>query len=502
MLAETFSDLVRRGAARWPDRVAIRWSDRGRTLTYAELDEASDRAAAVLAGYGVVAGDRVGLLAHAGLDYVVASVGAWKLGAISAHISVQVAEQLAQYVTDCTPKVLISTHDVLPHIERDRPAMDSVRAYLCMDPAQPGIDSWPDAMAAAGVPPSVVVDPMDPAHLSYTSGSTGKPKGAVLRHGFTSRAAACIAERLALTGDDASFGATSPASSYGLVANWLPGLHVGMTIGLRGKWDVAAAWDDIDTTGVTYMPGNPILLGDLLHESRRRGRAPSALSLVVSGGAPVPPDLKRAYFDELGIAFSESYGQSELGGFVALAGRARPTDALLGAVGTPLPDKMVAVLDDNGQEVAPGEPGELSLRGGWMWGYWGLPEKTDEATRGGWLHTGDVGTMDADGHVTTLGRWSERISTVGGTVFPRPIEEALQSDARIRYAAVIDAGGPVAVVTLMDPGSGTTADELLTAYRAVEANDQRLTRIELVDPMPMTPTGKLDKITLRTRFPS
>jgi acyl-CoA synthetase (AMP-forming)/AMP-acid ligase II len=504
MLAETFPDMLRRASSRWPDRTFLRWSDRNRTLTFTETDQLSDRAAAALATLDVSKGDRVGLLAHNGLDYLVAMFGIWKLGAISAHVSVQVASELAQYVSDCTPSVLVYTHDLYDAVERDRAQMTSVRHYVCMDGPQPGALGWDELLTAGGPARTPMVGPDDTCHLSYTSGSTGRPKGAVLRHGPTARATACIAERLALSGEDRSLGPTSPASSYGLVANWLPGLHVGMTVGLRSKWDVATVFDDLEANGVTYVPANPILLDDLLNESRRRGGPPATLRLVVSGGASVPPELKRAYFDELKVPFCESYGQSELGGFVALGRPVRERDSRLGAVGQPLPDKAVAVLDDAGEEVAPAAPGELCIRGGFMWGYWGLPARTAEVVRDGWLHTGDVGTMDEDGYVTTLGRVSERIMHAGEVVYPRPIEEALLADDRVLLAAVIpvpDAGAgqvPVAVVTLA-PGGRAEAGALLAAY-AGRGGDPRLQRVEVVDAMPMTATGKLDKVSLRARF--
>ena len=231
----------------------------------------------------------------------------------------------------------------------------------------------------------------DPFHVSFTSGSTGRPKAAVLVHGPAARVTRPAWLSGGLTVDDASLGATSPASSYGLVANLLPDIHIGTTVGLRSRLDVGAVFDDLSANTVTDSAANPILLNDVLHESRRRGAPLASLRMVVSGGAAVPFDLKRAYFDELGIAFSESYGQSELGGFVALGRPVWESDERVRAVGQPLPDIEVAVLDDHGAEVAVGAPGELCIRGGVMWGYWGQPAKTDEGIHGRWLHTGDLG---------------------------------------------------------------------------------------------------------------
>jgi long-chain acyl-CoA synthetase len=499
MAFPTLSTLLSTQAARNPDRPFLRWSDRNKTMTFAEVDDAAARAAAVLRSLGVEQGDRVGLLAHNGLDYLVAMFGAWRLGAISAHISVMTGDELADYANACTPKVLVYTHDLFEAIDRDRSAMTSIAHYVCMDGAQPGAQSWGDLLSAASPLGGQNTDASRPAHLSFTSGSTGKPKGAVLAHESTVRASACIAERLALSPDDRTLGATSPASSYGLVAHWLPGLHRGMCVGLRKAWDPVAVYDDISEHGVTYLASNPPQLQDLLAESRRRGAAPASLRLVVSGGEAVPSALKAAYFDELGVTFCESYGQSELGGFVALARRHRPPDALFGAVGEPLPDKDVRILNEAGVEVAVGEPGEICIRGGFMWGYWNNREKTEETLRDGWLHTGDLGAMAPSGHITTLGRYAERIQTANGLVLPRPIEEAISAiDPAVRHVAVVPAAdGPRAVVALWPGAKPITAPQLLAAYRGQPQADQRLNSIVVIEVMPMTSTGKLDRVALR-----
>jgi len=133
---------------------------------------------------------------------------------------------------------------------------------------------------------------MDGAHLSYTSGSAGPPKGALLAHGFAARATHCIAERIGFQRRRLAR-PTSLASSYHLVANLLPGMHRGVAIGVMTRWDQAAAWDDMQQRGVTVMVGNPLLFTDVLNECRKRAAKPAALRVLLSGGAPVPPDIKR-----------------------------------------------------------------------------------------------------------------------------------------------------------------------------------------------------------------
>ncbi len=502
MAYTTVSELLARQAERSSVRTFLRWTDRQRSLTFAEVETASAKAAALFASLGVGSGDRVGLLAHNGLDYVIAMFGAWRIGAISAHISVLTVDDLASFANACSPKVLVYTHDVFEAIDRDRPSMPSIEHYFCMDGAQPGAQSWGEALSSADPLASLNRDSSLPFHLSFTSGSTGRPKAAVLAVESTMRATACIAERLQLSSSDVSLGATSPASSYGLVAHWLPGLHKGMSVGIRKAWEVGGIVDDIERDGVTLLASNPPQLNELLMRVRERGSAPASLQLVVSGGEAVPQELKRAYFDELGVSFCESYGQSELGGFVALGRRARPTDELLRAVGEPLPDKDVRVLDDAGNEVPTGAPGELCIRGGFMWGYWGEDEKTAHTLRDGWLHTGDLGKAVATGEVMTLGRYSERIETASGLVLPRPIEEAIMAvHPSVRHVAVVSApDGPRAVVALWAGADAVSAADLLRAYRTNDHADQRLNDVVVIESMPMTSTGKLDRVALTTLY--
>src|SRR5207244_11442162 len=138
-------------------------------------------------------------------------------------------------------------------------------------------------------------------------------------------------------------------------------------------------------------------LAALLEECRRRGRAPRALRLGVTGGGPTPPALKKAWRDELKLTLSESFGQSELGGFVGLGPLTPPPDEKLLACGPSLPDREVRIIDPlTGREAPSGKPGDIAVTGGFMVGYWGRPEKTKEVIRDGWLFTGDVGRMDAD----------------------------------------------------------------------------------------------------------
>ena len=493
--------LLYDGAKRHPDKIAFCWVDRDKGLSFAEATVAMEHFAGALHHLGVRKGDRVTMFAHNGMDYLLALFACWRIGAIAALVNVRFADELDYYFADHEPTVVIYTHDMADPVKRAAVNVKSIRTLVCMDGPQAGAESLPALLDAKYAPPADPADEDAIAHLSYTSGTTGKPKGACLAHEPTMRAANCIAERLRITSEDVSFGPTALSSSYQLVGNLLPPLHRGVTVNVMGRWTQQTGWDALEKTGATLLVANPTLLNELLIESRTRGRIPAKLRLTVSGGAPVPPTLKRALRDEWKLPLAESYGQSELGGFMALGDAVLVSDEKFGAAGRPLPDKEVRILNAEGKECAVGEVGEVCLRGGFMKGYWGKPDKTAEATRGGWLHSGDAGAMDPDGYVTMLGRFAEFITVAGRTWFPRDVEEALCTQPGVKEAAVVALPDPklgqrpVAYVTT----TGGTIDfaAMKNVIAPLVPYDLAPLTIRSIAAFPMTPTGKIAKAELR-----
>jgi len=498
--------LLIEGAERAPGRVALRWVDRDVALTYEEAVVSMESMAGALASLGVGKGDRVSIFAHNGMDYLIAMFGAWRIGAISALVNVQLADELDYYYADHTPSVVVYTHDMAAAVQRAAHSCGSVRHLICMDGSQDGALALPELLAARLPAPPDPAQEGAIAHLAYTSGTTGPPKGACLSHEPTTRAARCIAERLRITKADESFGPTALSSSYQLVGNLLPPLSRGAGVHVMGKWNPVAGWDALDKSHATLFVANPTLLGQVLVESRARGRLPGRLRAGLSGGGPVPPTLKRAWRDELLLPLVESFGQSELGGFMALGfPELIADDALLARVGPALPDKEVRIVDGDRNSVAPGIIGEIELRGGFMQGYWGRPDKTAETIGTGWLRTGDLGMIDRDGFITMRGRRSELIETDGVLWFPRDVEEALCRIPGVAQAALIGIPDPrhgerpLAFVTLLEHDA-LGADFLRAAIDGSVDYDLSPLTILVVPDLPMTPTGKIAKAELAARW--
>ncbi|SMC32176.1 Acyl-CoA synthetase (AMP-forming)/AMP-acid ligase II [Sporomusa malonica] len=493
--------LLLQGAARQPDKTAFCWVDRKTSLTYAEAARQMDHFAGALHHLRVVKGDRVTIFAHNGMDYLLGMFACWRIGAIAALVNVRFAGELEYYLHDHQPTVVIYTHDMAEAVRQAAATTPSIRHLVCMDGPQPGAESLPALLAAGLTAPADPGDEAAIAHLSYTSGTTGRPKGACLMHEPTMRATNCIAERLRIASEDISFGPTALSSSYQLVGNLLPPLHRMATVNVMSQWTQQAGWLALDVTQSSLFVANPTLLAEVLEESKLQGRIPGSLRLGLSGGGPVPTALKKAWRDELGIPLVESYGQSELGGFVAMGFPAKEPDHRLGAVGLAQPDKEVAILDKAGKALPVGEVGEICLRGGFMHGYWGKPDKTAEALKDGWLHTGDAGWIDTEGYVTMRGRFSELLTVAEKIWFPRDVEEALADLPEVKAAAVVAIPDhllgqrPVAYVMLQDETIAPDTLKRLIEHK-VPYNIEPLLMKSIAE-FPMTPTGKIAKAELR-----
>ena len=294
--------LLKEGAARAPDRTALGWVKRDRSLSYAEAAEATDRVAAGLAALGVERGDRVGVFAHSGLDYLLAMFGAWRAGAVAALVDLSRAGELDRYFGDCRPKVVIYTHDYFETIDRHREALDSVETYVCLDGEQPGAMDWAEILGCTGAPPADVAGDGDIAHLSFASGPTGEPRGSCLSHEPTCGNARSLAERLGIGPDDVSLGPTALSGPYQLVANLVPALSAGATCWVMNNWEAEGDLDVVERIGATILAADVDVLTAASSEvANRAGGVPPSLRLVLAGGGPVSAGLQRAWSEDLGV---------------------------------------------------------------------------------------------------------------------------------------------------------------------------------------------------------
>ena len=436
----------RRAVRRHGDRTFL--SDAGESVTYAEADARSDAVAAAVVARDI---DTLTLMAPDSVALWLAIIGAWKAGALPALIDPNTQPNALDYFVEDigTPVIDLEEFSGLPAAER-------IERH------------GPDA----------------PLFLSYTSGTTGPPKGVVLRSAPVTLGAACTADRLGLRCHDVLLVTTPTASSFQLVAALMPAIHVGAAVGLAAGRPLEDIWTTELAAAATVLVAYPLTLADLANVATREQ---SSLRLAMSGGSPLAPRLKRDYRDRLGIDLIESYGQSELGGFMTLGGR-------------PLPDRLAYVADPRScDELPAGEVGEVLVLNSFFVEYRNKPERYAEATAGGVLHTGDLAVADADGTITVLGRVHERERAVQRGGFLREAEDAAYEHDAVMHAAVVEmrVDGSIGCFAELLPGCELLTDAQLQRFIADRVPAGIVpARVSIVESLPRTFSGKADRLRL------
>ncbi|MBO1332223.1 AMP-binding protein [Streptomyces sp. VRA16 Mangrove soil] len=506
----TLPGHVERWAGLKPDQPALVTADE--TLSYRQLDDQAARLAGWLAGHGVRAGDRVGVHLPNGARFVVTMLAVLRLGAVHVPVNPMFrAAELRHELTDAAPEVVVTQDALLPVLDEVREATP-VRTVLADR-------DWPDAVAHARHEP--IADDLDAlAALNYTGGTTGLPKGCehTQRH-MVYTATAIDNGRM----PDAREQARGIVSVCYLPVFWIAGENLGIlaplvsggTSVLLARWDAAAVLDAVDTHGATTMAGTVENYLELLDhpELARRDLSSLTAPLTVSFVRKLTPALRARWKAAVGahsVLREASYGMTETHtsdtntlGFQD-ADQDLTTDPVF--CGLPVPGTDFMVVDFvTGAPLPLGERGEIVVRGpSVLTRYWRAPEATASALRDGWLHTGDIGTLDEEGCLHYLGRDKDMIKVKGMSVFPTEVETLLAQHPDVVAAAVVavpdtDSGErPYAFVRTV-PGARATGEGLREWAAAAMATYKVPAVVEIVDALPLTPTGKIRKTELTVR---
>jgi fatty-acyl-CoA synthase len=480
-------DLAAHGAQQFPHRTALIWQDQ--PWTYAELDRRAARLAATLRREGLRAGDRVALLADNHLAHVDLLLAAAKCGVIAVPLNPRLGTREADQLLDrAAPGCLLF----------GAAAASLAAAYPGPRCALERYDAWlsPEPLPAA----EATVAPEDLWMLLGTGGSTGTPKLAALSYRQINANGAATVSAWGLQPDDVTL-QVAPAFHAAVNVLATPLWRIGGAVVWRAGFDPAAWLADAARYGVSTAFLVPGLYRQLLGLPEfSRARLPR-LRWAISGGAPCPPAVAAAVAAR-GLPFRQGYGLTEAGVnvfVISLEEAARkPT-----AVGRPLPGITARLRRADGGDAAPGEPGELMLRGPQLFsGYYRAPEATAAALQDGWLATGDLAVVDDEGAYRICGRCKEVYISGGENVFPAEVEAELLALPGIQEAAVLGVPDPrwgesgLAVVVAADD-AGWTPQRLAAALRARLAPHQRPRQIRLVAALPKTATGKILKTALR-----
>lgn len=480
-----------------PDHPAIDLD--GDVLTFAELDTWADGVAAVLREHGVGPGDRVGIVGTNSLEWCVAAVATWKAGAVACGFNQRfLAAELGALVQLCEPAVVFGDAAHLPLLEevgRSGPAFTAL-----------GLDGSVTALRGARPHPVPAIEagPDDPTSIVFTSGTTGTPKGVV----FTHRTIAGIMHEWSLGEpvgpNDLRVLLVLPMfTAAGVVWGLSRSLVQGGTLYLQPRFDPARALEVLQEARITTFTGPPILFEQI---SRVPGFAQARLDHLTTawvGGARVPVPLFERWRPR-GVALRQIYGQTEIGGTataMSAEGALRHPDRC----GWGGPFTRVRVVDPGGRDCAPGEVGEIVLRGpGMLPGYWRNEEATERALRGGWLHTGDLGTLDEQGLLGYVDRMGEMINSGGLKISPAELEAVIAQAPGVLEVAVVpvpDAkfGETTAAVVHSD---GALDPAGLVAFCNERLADYKVPRyvIGYDGPLPRMASGKIAKRDLRSAY--
>ena len=408
---------------------------KGQRFTFAELDTRANRLASLLTARGFCAGDRLAVYLENRVEFIDLFLACTRLGVILVPINILYRDREASHiVSDAEPKAIVASGPVpggFGHWD-----VDELTRAAAERAAAPG-EALIAKLARGGESTDAT-----PAAIVYTSGTTGTAKGAVLTHGNFAANASALLEAWKITSADRFLLPLPLFHVHGLGNGLCCWLASGCRMRLLEKFDAATAVGEFDSFEPTLFFGVPTvyirLLGLSDEAAARIGRR---MRLFVSGSAPLAAHVFEEFEKKYGHAILERYGMTET--FMNISnpydGERRP-----GTVGAPLPGVNVRIVSSTGEDVSPGEEGQLLVRGPNVFaGYWRRPDATAEAIKNGWFSTGDIGRLSDDGYITLCGRMGDVIISGGFNIYPREIEEALLGHPGIREAAVV--GAPDAV---------------------------------------------------------
>ena len=507
--------LVRSAAARFGDDEAV--VDGDVRLSFVELAAAVEEAGRAFLAAGIEPGDRVAIWSPNVWEWIVALFGLHSAGGVVVPINTRYKGEEAAYILEASrARILVTVNGFLGNDyvamlgDRELPHLEQI--VVLRGEAPSGTRSWGDFLATGATVEPAALDARvaalsadDTSDILFTSGTTGNPKGVVTTHGQTLRGFADWAAIVGLRRDDRYLVVNPFFHSFGYKAGIVASLTVGATIVPQAVFDIPLAMANVAEHGITALPGPPAIYQTFLNHPDLDRERMQTLRLAVTGAAPVPVELIERMEKELGFeTVVTAYGLTETCGIVSVCWPDDPPELISGSSGRAIPGVEVRVVDDAGTELPRGEPGEIVVRGyNVMQGYFEAPEQTAEAIdRDGWLHTGDIGTMDAGGYITITDRKKDMFITGGFNAYPAEIERLLLTHPGIAQAAVIgvpdERMGEVGMAFVV-PAAGAPLEptEVVAWAREHMANFKAPKHVQVVDALPMNASNKVLKNELR-----
>jgi acyl-CoA synthetase (AMP-forming)/AMP-acid ligase II len=525
-LPQTIPHAAAAAAARWGDAPAL--LERGETWSFNTLWAQCRRAAAAFHAQGVRSGDRVAIWAPNCREWVVAAVGAQTLGAAIIPLNTRLkGKEAGDILRRTNAKLLVTAPGFLdidyPALlaDEDLPALEAMIILRAFAPSREEDFSRKGAKAQSvewgaflqtgvAVPDAVIDDALarltadDLSDIMFTSGTTGVPKGVMMTYGRVLPQVQVWIGNTGLSEGERYLIANPFFHSFGMKVGWVACLIAGAVMVPMPQFDVPQAIRHISEDGINFMPGPPTVFQMLLSEKEKANFDSSSLRGGTTGAATVPPSLIERIRNELGMTdIITAYGMTECVNITSCR-PGDPADWIANTCGAAIPGNEVIIAGENGQELPRGETGEIRVRGqGVMLGYLDDPAATAEAIDAdGWLHTGDVGTMDEQGYVRITDRMKDLYISGGFNVYPAEVEKLLASHPAIAMVAVVGVAdermGEVGkAFVVLRPEAQADEAALIVWSRENMANYKVPRSFAFVDDLPKNASGKVLKTELR-----
>jgi long-chain acyl-CoA synthetase len=476
----------------------------GRWHRSGELWSRAQRLAAGLVELGVAPGDRVVVCMANCPEVSIAYQALWLAGAVVTPATFLLpAPDLRHVIADAEARAVITTPEFLEKVTQASEGLGHVRQVICTEAG--GGDGVLELVELERADPRPIVPRSDDdlAALLYTGGTTGRAKGVMLSHANLYFSGSQAHDAAHVPGVNRQLTTLPLSHAYGILVT-IAGMHnaeQGVNVLLR--WFEPATYlamigehrlqlSAVVPTMLQILLGMPLEDYDL-----------SSLQWLSSGGAPLAPEVEQEFCRRVpSVSIRQGYGLTESAALIST----NPTGSVkAGSVGRPVAGTEVQIRDAEGRPLPPGEPGEVCARSpGIMQGYWRAPEATSEALRDGWLHTGDIGYLDDEGYLFIVDRKKDLIIRGGFNVYPRDVEDALVQHPAVAMAAVVGRpserhGEEVVAFVSLHPGAETAGEELVEWARAHIGGYKYPREVHLIDTIPLTPVGKIDRKALRAQ---
>jgi fatty-acyl-CoA synthase len=536
LLYQTLGEAFDEAAAHWGEREALVVRHQGVRWSYAELRERVDRVAAGLLELGLEPGDRIGIWSPNNAEWVLTQLGTAKAGLILVNINpaYRLAElEYALVKVGCralvtaaqfkTSDYLGMLREIAPELDRARPGelaaerLPELRTVIRLgEGATPGTLRFDDLLAPPGAASRASLEalaarlqPDDPVNIQFTSGTTGFPKGATLSHMGILNNGFLVGEAMRLGEGDRLCIPVPLYHCFGMVLGNLACVTHGAAMVYPGEaFEPLAVLETVEAEGCTALHGVPTMfIAELDHAEFGRFDL-SSLRTGVMAGAPCPIEIMKRVVDDMNMReVTIAYGMTETSPVSFQSSTDDPLEKRVSTVGRVLPHTEVKIVDLEGRVVPPGETGELLTRGYCvMRGYWGDEERSREAIDpAGWMHTGDLATLDEEGYCNIVGRVKDMVIRGGENVYPREVEEFLHRHPAVQNVQVFGVPDPrygeelCAWIQLRE-GASADAEAIREFCRGQIAHFKIPRHLRFVGEFPMTVTGKVQKFAMRDQM--